>query len=176
MATMWKKAMLYLGLAPDEEYEDDEADDRESVPAGRPAPSRANPSQPLEPAGAALRPLPRERQAASEAPAAPAPVRRPGVVRPLPTAPSSSKPFAVAPVSFNDAQEVADTFMANTPVIMNLEGVDRELSRRLVDFASGLCYGTRGQMEKVTTSVYLLTPTNVEVSAEDRRKLQHGGG
>ena len=155
---------------------EDEADDREAVTSARSGPSRPSPSQPLEPAGAALRPLPRERQAAPEAPAAPAAVRRPGVVRPLPTAPSSSKPFAVAPVSFNDAQEVADTFMANTPVIMNLEGVERELSRRLVDFASGLCYGTRGQMEKVTTSVYLLTPTNVEVSAEDRRKLQHGGG
>ena len=175
MATMWKKAMLYLGLAPDEEYEDDDVDDREAAPPARSASSRASQPQPLEPAGAALRPLPRERQVAAEVPA-PAPVRRPGVVRPLPTAPSSSKPFAVAPVSFNDAQEVADTFMANTPVIMNLEGVDRELSRRLVDFASGLCYGTRGQMEKVTTSVYLLTPTNVEVSAEDRRKLQHGGG
>jgi cell division inhibitor SepF len=59
---------------------------------------------------------------------------------------------------------------------MNLEGVDKDLSRRLVDFASGLCYGTRGQMEKVTTSVYLLTPSDAEVSAEDRRKLQHGGG
>ncbi len=176
MATMWKKAMLYLGLAPDEEYEDDEVDDREAVPVARSAPSRTNPSLPPEPGGGALRPVPRERQAASDALAAPAPVRRPGVVRPLPTTPSSSRPFAVAPVSFNDAQEVADTFMANTPVIMNLEGVDRELSRRLVDFASGLCYGTRGQMEKVTTSVYLLTPTNVEVSAEDRRKLQHGGG
>ena len=79
-------------------------------------------------------------------------------------------------MSFNDAQEVADKFMANTPVIMNLEAVDRELSRRLVDFASGLCYGMKGQMEKVTTSVYLLTPSNVEVSAEDRRKLAHGGG
>ena len=170
MATMWKRAMLYLGLGPDEEYEDD---DREA-PVGR-----YGTGTPAEAATGAVRPLPRERQApeaAAPSPARPVPTPRPsGVVRPI-TPPASPKPYAVAPVSFNDAQEVADRYMASTPVIMNLEGVDRELSRRLVDFASGLCYGTRGQMEKVTTSVYLLTPTNVEVSAEDRRKLQHGGG
>jgi len=170
MATMWKKAMLYLGLGPDEEYDDD-YDDREPAPAARYAPP-----EPPEATGGAVRPLPRERVVPPEPPTAPPVARRTGVVRPLAASSSSSKPFAVAPVSFNDAQEVADKFMANTPVIMNLEGVDRELSRRLVDFASGLCYGMKGQMEKVTTSVYLLTPSNVEVSAEDRRKLQHGGG
>jgi len=61
--------------------------------------------------------------------------------------------------------------MAGTPVILNLQGVERDLSRRLVDFASGLCYGLRGQMERVTNQVYLLTPSDVEVSAEDRRRL-----
>jgi cell division inhibitor SepF len=171
MTTMWKRAMLYLGLGPDDEYDDDEYDDRDAQPVGRYAPP-----EPPEPQAGAVRPLPRERQQPPEPPVAAPVVRRTGVVRPLAATPSSSKPFAVAPVSFNDAQEVADKFMANTPVIMNLEGADRELSRRLVDFASGLCYGTRGQMEKVTTSVYLLTPSNVEVSAEERRKLQHGGG
>lgn len=171
MATMWKKAMLYLGLGPDEEYEDDD-------PGGRVVGStaRSAPPEPVAASGGALRPLPRERAAATEPPVSPQAVPRTGVVRPLAASPSGSKPFAVAPVSFNDAQEVADTFMADTPVIMNLESVDRELSRRLVDFASGLCYGTKGQMEKVTTSVYLLTPSDVEVSVEDRRKLQHGGG
>ncbi|CAA9248981.1 MAG: hypothetical protein AVDCRST_MAG20-2043 [uncultured Acidimicrobiales bacterium] len=172
MATMWKKAMLYLGLGPDEEYDDDvdAVDDRQAAPA------RYVPPEPVAATGGALRPLPRERAAAPEPSAVSHVSSRSGVVRPLAVPHSGSKPFAVAPVSFNDAQEVADTFMANTPVIMNLEGVDRELSRRLVDFASGLCYGTGGQMEKVTTSVYLLTPSDVEVSAEDRRQLQHGGG
>jgi cell division inhibitor SepF len=173
MATMWKRAMLYLGLGPDEEYEDDDA-------AEAPA-ARYGTGTPAEAANGAVRPLPRERQAAEPVPAPAAPTRAApaagpsAVVRPI-TSPPSSKPFAVAPVSFNDAQEVADRFLASTPVIMNLEGVSKELSRRLVDFASGLCYGTKGQMEKVTTSVYLLTPTDAEVSAEDRRKLQHGGG
>jgi cell division inhibitor SepF len=93
------------------------------------------------------------------------------VVRPIVTQPSP-KPHAISPVSFNEAQEVADKFMAGVPVIVNLQGVERELSRRLVDFASGLCYGLRGQMERVTNQIYLLTPSDVEVSDEDRRRLQ----
>ncbi len=75
-------------------------------------------------------------------------------------------------MSFNEAQEVADKYMAGVPVIVNLQGLERELSRRLVDFASGLCYGLRGQMEKVTNQVYLLTPSDVQVSDEDKRRLQ----
>lgn len=174
MTTMWKKAMLYLGLGPDDEYDDYDYDyDYDERPAG--PVGRYAPPEPPEAHGGAVRPLPRERQAPPEPPAAVPTAARSSVVRPLTAAPATSRPFAVSPVSFNDAQEVADKFMANTPVIVNLEGVDRELARRLVDFASGLCYGMRGQMEKVTTSVYLLIPTNVEVSAEERRKLRHGG-
>ena len=73
------------------------------------------------------------------------------------------------------AQEVADKFKASQPVIMNLQGVDKELSRRLIDFASGLCYGIGGQMERVAGQVYLMTPSNVEISAEDRRRLEERG-
>ena len=58
---------------------------------------------------------------------------------------------------------------------MNLQGADRDLSRRLIDFASGLCYGLGGQMERVGNQVYLLTPANVEVSADERRRLQERG-
>ncbi|MDZ7734057.1 MAG: cell division protein SepF [Acidimicrobiia bacterium] len=93
------------------------------------------------------------------------------MVRPVPVAPNA-KPFVVSPSSFNHAQEVADKFKANQPVIVNLQGVSRELSRRLIDFSSGLCYGLGGQMERVAGQVYLLTPSNVEVSAEERRRLQ----
>jgi cell division inhibitor SepF len=96
---------------------------------------------------------------------------RAGVVRPLVVSPPSTKPYAVSPSSFNEAQDVADKFLAGTPVIVNLQEVDAELRRRLVDFASGLCYGLRGQMERVTNGMYLLTPSNVEVSAEERRRL-----
>ena len=87
----------------------------------------------------------------------------------------SAKPYVVSPGSFNDAQEVADKYKGNVPVIMNLQDVDRDLSRRLIDFASGLCYGVGGTMEKVAHQVYLLTPSNVEVSPEERRRLQERG-
>ena len=92
---------------------------------------------------------------------------RTAVVRPIPAS-ASAKPHVVAPVSFNEAQEIADKYKGNVPVIVNLQSADRDLSRRLIDFASGLCYGLGGAMERVAHQVYLLTPSNVEVSAEDR--------
>jgi len=98
---------------------------------------------------------------------------RSAVVRPLP--PGSIKPFVVGPTSFNDAQDVADKFKVNVPVILNLQGVERDLSRRIIDFASGLCYGLGGQMERVANHVYLLTPSDVEVSLEERRRLRERG-
>ena len=99
---------------------------------------------------------------------------RAAVVRPVPAS-SNAKPHVVAPTSFNQAQEVADKLKVNQPVIVNLQNVDRDLSRRIIDFASGLCYGIGGQMERVANQVFLLTPSNVEVSAEERRRLQEHG-
>ncbi len=76
---------------------------------------------------------------------------------------------------FNQAQDVADRFKGSQPVIVNLQGVDRDLSRRLIDFSSGLCYGLSSTMSKVGDQVFLLTPPNVEVSPEERRRLQERG-
>jgi len=87
----------------------------------------------------------------------------------------NAKPHVVVPTSFNQAQELADKFKGSQPVIMNLQAADRDLARRLIDFASGLCYGLGGQMEKVANQVYLLTPSNVEVTAEERRRLHERG-
>lgn len=95
-----------------------------------------------------------------------------GVVRPLP---STAKPHVVSPTGFNDVQQVADRFKRDQPVIVNLQGVDRDLSRRLIDFASGLCYGLEGDMERVADQVFLLTPRGAEVSDDDRRRLREGG-
>ena len=81
----------------------------------------------------------------------------------------------MSPVSFDDAKDVADRFKGKQPVIVNLQNVERDLSRRLIDFASGICYGLGGRMEKVADQVYLLTPTDVHVSAEERRRLQEAG-
>ncbi len=69
------------------------------------------------------------------------------------------EPTTVRPRRFDQAQEVADKFRDGQPVIMNLEGSDREVARRLIDFASGLCYGLDGSMEKVGAGVYLLKPS-----------------
>ena len=67
---------------------------------------------------------------------------------------------------------MADRFLADQPVIINLQGVDAELSRRIIDFASGVCYGLGGSMEKVATQVYLMTPHDVEVSDDDRKRFE----
>ena len=77
----------------------------------------------------------------------------------------------VDPSSFNDAQALADRFKRQQPVILNLQQCDQELSRRMVDFCSGLTYALDGQIQTVANRVFLLTPRNVEVSAEERKRL-----
>lgn len=188
MTSMMRRAMLYLGLGPDDEYEDyDVADEPRAAPV-RSAPSQSSrypagpvtgrehdrdpdpgPTSSVRTIGAqTMRP-----QSSGEDPSA---RPRTAVVRPLQPI-ASAKPHVVAPTSFNHAQEVGDKLKNSQPVIVNLQNVDRDLSRRIIDFASGLCYGVGGQMERVANQVFLLTPTNVEVSAEERRRLEeHGYG
>jgi cell division inhibitor SepF len=81
----------------------------------------------------------------------------------------------VIPKSFNDAQQIADQFKDSIPVILNLQGTDTELSKRLIDFASGLTYALDGGMQRIADKVFLLTPRNVEVSAEERARLIEKG-
>ena len=81
----------------------------------------------------------------------------------------------VVPKSFNDAQQIADQFKDSVPVIINLQGTDTELSKRLIDFASGLTYALEGGMQRIADKVFLLTPRNVEVSAEERARLIEKG-
>jgi cell division inhibitor SepF len=81
----------------------------------------------------------------------------------------------VIPKSFNDAQDVADKFKDSIPVILNLQGTDTDLSKRLIDFASGLTYALDGGMQRIADKVFLLTPRNVEVSAEERARLIEKG-
>jgi cell division inhibitor SepF len=90
--------------------------------------------------------------------------------------PSSVRVHLVLPRSFNDAQQIADRFKQGIPVILNLQGADSELSKRLIDFASGLTYALNGGMQRVADKVFLLTPRNVEVSAEQRAALLERGG
>ncbi|MCB0862934.1 MAG: cell division protein SepF [Solirubrobacterales bacterium] len=77
----------------------------------------------------------------------------------------------VIPRNFNDAQQVADQFKRKVPVILNLQTTDHELSKRLIDFASGLTYALDGGMQRIAEKVFLLTPRNVEVSAEEKARL-----
>jgi cell division inhibitor SepF len=81
----------------------------------------------------------------------------------------------VNPHSFNDAQEVADRFKQGVPVILNLQTTEAELSKRLIDFASGLTYALEGGMQKVAEKTFMLTPRNVEVSAEQTAQLVEKG-
>jgi cell division inhibitor SepF len=81
----------------------------------------------------------------------------------------------VTPRNFNDAQEIADRFKQDTPVILNLQTTESELAKRLIDFASGLTYALDGGMQKVADKTFMLTPRNVEVSAEEKARLVEKG-
>jgi cell division inhibitor SepF len=81
----------------------------------------------------------------------------------------------VIPKSFNDAQQIADQYKDHIPVILNLQGIDTDLSKRLIDFSSGLTYALDGGMQRIADKVFLLTPRNVEVSAEERARLIEKG-
>ena len=105
--------------------------------------------------------------------AEPQPQRRPAVQEI--SQPQRTKPVTVTPQSFGDAKHVADEFRAGVPVIMNLQGVDRDVARRLIDFASGICYCLDGSMEKAAPQVFLLTPSTAEVSDDDRRRMEDRG-
>jgi len=175
--SLWKRAMDYLGLGPDDAYDDY---DLQAMEPERPSrPSRgggyedARNARPARPGGYGndendpqVRPVPRSTPNLDPAPSrprvtvpddsgiVPRPARQGSAVRAVPQ--STGEPYTVRPRRFDQAQEVADKFKEGLPVIMNLESADREISRRLIDFASGLCYGLNGSMEKVATGVYLL--------------------
>ncbi len=173
MASMWRRAMLYLGLGPDDEYEEFEehaADVPSPAGASRTTTGRASGPDPA--ASGSVRTMARE---TTEAPAVTIRPRSSQSAVNLVAAQPPAKPYVVIPASFKQAQEVADRFKDGQPVIVNLQSADRELERRLIDFASGLCYGLGGKMDKVATHVYLLTPHDVEVSAEERQRIQEHG-
>ena len=153
--------MVYLGLT-DDEFED--YDYEEPAPAPGPARRYAEP----EPAVSAVRPVAREVPEANNGVTV---TPRPSVVRPI-TPMHGARVHVVAPGRFSDAQEIGDRFRNGQPVVVNLQANDRELSRRMIDFCSGVTYALSGSMDKVDDQVFLLTPSNVEVSAEERRRLQ----
>jgi cell division inhibitor SepF len=150
MAGVWKKTLNYLGLVEDEDEFVEEMPDAEPAPVRRMRPQ-------------AVRDVPSDTEGVVRTIASPRP------------ATASSAIYKSEPKRFNEAREVADRFKEGTAVIMNLQSTDDTIARRLVDFASGLVYGLDGKIELVANRVYLLTPADVEVSAEERERLAGGG-
>lgn len=170
----WHKTLLYFGLAGEREYEEDDYYyDDEPIGGGfddaYEAPSRT----------ATVSRLSERRRRddieeifSDDEPAAPA-GRGGRSLRPV--GGGERRVHLVSPNSFNDAQEVADRFKNGVPVILNLQTTDGELAKRLIDFGSGLTYALDGGMQKVAEKTFLLTPHNVEVSAEERARLVEKG-
>jgi len=184
--SVFHKTMVWLGLVDDDEYygEDDQyyADEyAEPVAAQSRQAARVSSSGASGGSGggaAAQEPSPltvvrsrRERDDADASSAAAGP--RASAVRPIPM--PATRVHVMDPKGFNDAQEVGDWLKNGQPVILNLQGVDRDLQRRLIDFASGLAYALNGTMSKAADQVFLLTPSNVEVSEEEKERLQARG-
>ena len=101
--------------------------------------------------------------------------RRRRNLRPVSDAGADVQVHFVTPRNFNDAQEVADRFKRNVPVILNLQSTSADLSKRLIDFSSGLTYALDGGMQKIADKTFMLTPANVEVSAEEKARLVEKG-
>lgn len=175
---MWHKAMVALGLQDDEDdaqFMGYDTEDSYEEYATKQTP------RVREPERTASRPS----AVPSRGPAAEAPtVRtlaadetvRPQTIRTMPmTAPTSPSVHVCEPKSFNDAQEIGERLKMGRPIIMNLSNLPRELQRRLIDFASGLAFALDGSMSRVDEHVFLLTPSNVEVSAEEKERIARSG-
>lgn len=149
----------YLGLLEDTRYDDydgDGWDTTDSTPAVSPA--RA----------------PKVREA-RPAPVADLAERRRPAAGPTGVVAELSRITTLHPRTYNEARTVGENFRDGVPVIMNLSDMDDNDAKRLVDFAAGLVFATRGTIERVTNKVFLLSPPNVTVAAEDKRRIAEGG-
>ena len=199
MASMWRRAMVYLGLQDDDEldygggdyepygdYADPTRDSRSSQ-GGDDRDGDDDGRRPSDSDRPGVRSDSGTVRATRDYGPDPDPVRRPGtrdeppVTKPRPSVVRTIGPTTAArvhviePSGFGDAPEVGDRLKANQPVILNLQGLPRELQRRLIDFSSGLAYAVAGNMQRVANQVFLLTPSNVEVSQEEKDRLQARG-
>jgi cell division inhibitor SepF len=166
---VWNRTLVYFGIAEDEDWDEDGLVTNDELERDYRARDRHN-----------VRRLPRlrERDDWSEEESDPEPAAtRPSRARLRGVDGGGQvKVHLVLPRSFNDAQQIADRFKDSIPVILNLQNADTDLSKRLIDFASGLTYALDGSMQRVADKVFLLTPRNVELSAEERaRALDRGG-
>ena len=171
---VWSRALVYFGIVEEDEYWDEEAyaaeeelertydRDRQNVRRLNPRAARSARSS-----RTGRSPTRAARRADRGHPS----LRRKPARRSRRSPQRRCKVHLVVPRSFNDAQSIADKFKDSVPVIVNLQSADPELSKRLIDFSSGLTYALSGSMQRVADKVFLLTPRNVEVSAEERARL-----
>jgi cell division inhibitor SepF len=166
----WHRALVYFGLAEDDRYVDDDEPLDDLEPEAELEERYRDRSQ-------VRRVASRRRDEIDEIFADEPPSRRTRVLRPVGNgrAAEQVRVHLVIPKNFNDAQQIADKFKDSIPVILNLQGADTDLSKRLIDFASGLTYALDGGMQRIAEKVFLLTPRNVEVSAEERARLLEKG-
>jgi cell division inhibitor SepF len=181
MGDVWHRTLVYFGIA--EEYDDGWDDEYASDEVAAYASQPSEPSY-AERATTNVRRLPRRqssqdyddwtsgtsRAAEPEAPSRSGPRAVP------PPEGAIAQVHLVVPRSFNDAKQIADRFKLSMPVIVNLQDADVDLSKRLIDFASGLTYALNGTMQRIADKVFLLTPPNIVVSAEERAKALERGG
>jgi cell division inhibitor SepF len=166
--SVFRKAAEYLGLVDDEDeevYEYEGYDEYGEEPVAPKHPTRAatrTEAQPAPTAGGGAVTLVR-------------PIRPEPPTETVAAARPAAKVHVLEPHGFNDAQEVGDRLKGGQPVILNLQGLDRDLQRRLIDFSSGLCYALSGTMTKAADHVFLLTPPNVEVTDDEKERLRDRG-
>jgi cell division inhibitor SepF len=172
----WHRTLVYFGLAEDrEQYEEHEEPDPHDSEAELESRYRERPN--VRRLQSRRRRDEIEENLADDAPSE----RRTNVLRSVGAGQGRAangrdvRVHLVIPKSFNDAQDVADKFKDSIPVILNLQGSEADLSKRLIDFASGLTYALDGGMQRIADKVFLLTPRNVEVSAEERARLIEKG-
>jgi cell division inhibitor SepF len=175
-ADVWSRTLVYFGIAEEEDEWDEDGylteEDLERTYSERPNVRRLTPRRRQQHDFDDWTDPEPEDEAAPRAPVLrPRGRRADGMVRAVP----SVQVHLIVPRSFNDAQQIADKFKESMPVILNLQGADQELSKRLIDFTSGLSYALDGGMQRVADKVFLLTPRNVEVSAEERARLIERG-
>jgi cell division inhibitor SepF len=173
LGDLWNRTLVYFGIAEEDDWDDDAAVEEElerSYEERRANVRRLSPrtrdAQPDDWTDPAVERQQRQQQRAR--------LRR--VDTPPQPGPAPAAVHLVVPRSFNDAQQIADKFKEAIPVILNLQTTDSDLSKRLIDFSSGLTYALNGGMQRVADKVFLLTPRNVEVSAEERARMLERGG
>ncbi len=173
---MLKKALFYLGLGSDEEYEryDDRVTGGAFAPGGEAVHSTTAASRDFTqgPGSATVRPImssdqpvrpvapvdPAHGQAGADGRSASAGASAVRIVDDPPTRPSTTNPHSASPTIFEEAPRIGERLKAGQPVIMNLQNAERSTRRRLLDFASGACYALEGRMERVAEQVFLITP------------------